>query len=84
MSEVNQEGQPVQGIPLSNIQETHGENSCSIARQEIGSDWTEEEEQDWDALLAQPHVHGGFSQVSEEAKQQFILGEIKEGGFAIE
>ncbi len=49
-----------------------------------GSDWTEEEEQEWDALFAQPHVQAGLSKLAEEAEQQFARGEFEEGGFAVE
>lgn len=51
---------------------------------EIGDDWTEEEEQEWDSLFAQPHVQAGLSRLAEEAARQLALGEIEEGGFAVE
>ncbi len=84
MNEVNQAGQSAQGTSLPNIQEAHKKNLCSITQQEIGSDWTEEEEQEWDSLFAQPHVQTGLNRLAEDAKQQFMLGEIEEGGFAVE
>jgi len=51
---------------------------------EIGSDWTDEEELEWDALFAKPHVQAAIHRLAEEAKQQLIRREIEEGGFAVE
>ena len=50
----------------------------------IDDDWTDEEEQEWDVLLAQPHVQVGLSKLAQEAEQQFARGEFEEGGFAVE
>ena len=49
----------------------------------IGDDWTDEEEQVWDALFAQPHVQAGLSRLAEEAEQQIAQGNFEEGGFAV-
>ncbi len=84
MNEVNQEGQSAQDVSLPTDSPIPEKNLCSIARQEIGSGWTEEEEQEWDSLFAQPHVQAGLNRLAEEAKRQFISGEIEEGGFAVE
>lgn len=51
---------------------------------EIGDDWTDEEEQKWDSLFAQPHVQAGLNRLAKEAEQQFAQGEFEEGGFAVE
>lgn len=51
---------------------------------EIGSDYTDEEELEWDALFAQPHVQAGLGRLAEEAERQFAAGETEEGGFAVE
>lgn len=47
-------------------------------------DWTDEEEQAWDNLFAQPHVQAGLSRLAEEAEQQLALGKFEEGSFAVE
>ena len=46
--------------------------------------WTDEEEQEWDNLFAQPHVQAVLSRLAEEAEQQLALGNFEEGGFAVE
>ena len=51
---------------------------------EIGDDWTDEEEQEWDSLFAQPHVQVGLNRLAEEAARQLASGEFEEGGFAVE
>ncbi|HZU02380.1 MAG TPA: hypothetical protein VFA10_22115 [Ktedonobacteraceae bacterium] len=68
MSEIEQEDQPSQGIPLP----------------KIGDDYTNEEELEWDTLFAQPHVQAGLDRLAEEAARQFAAGETVEGGFAVE
>ena len=68
MSEIEQEDQPSQGIPLP----------------KIGDDYTDEEEMEWDILFAQPHVQAGLDRLEEEAMRQITAGEIEEGGFAVE
>lgn len=47
-------------------------------------DWTDEEEQEWDNLFAQPHVQAGLNRLAEEAEQQVSLEKFEEGGFAVE
>lgn len=47
-------------------------------------DDVDDEEQEWDALFAMPHVQAGLSRLAEEAKRQFAAGETEEGGFAVE
>ena len=44
----------------------------------------DDEEQEWDALFALPHVQAGLSRLAEEAERQFAAGETEEGGFAVE
>src|SRR5713226_2873198 len=50
---------------------------------EIGDDYTDEEEQEWNALFAQPHVQAGLDRLEEEALRQFRAGKMREGGFAV-
>jgi hypothetical protein len=57
---------------------------CAIALPEIGDDYTDEEELEWDTLFAQPHVQAGLDRLAEEAERQFAAGETEEGGFAVE
>ena len=68
MSEIEQEDQPSQGIPLP----------------KIGDDYTDEEEMEWDILFAQPHVQAGLDLLADEAEHQFAARETVEGGFAVE
>lgn len=56
----------------------------SITLPEIGDDYSDEEELEWDTLFAQPHVQAGLSHLAEEARQQFLAGKTVEGGFAVE
>ena len=100
MSEKEQEGQAVQGhlidlhVPDTTynqateaetiVREVREKYLCSVALPEIGSDWTDEEELEWDALFAKPHVQAAIHRLAEEAKQQFMHGETEEGGFAVE
>ncbi len=56
----------------------------SIPRPEIGDDYSDEEELEWDTLFAQPHVRAGLSRLAEEARRQFLAGKTVEGGFAVE
>ncbi len=51
---------------------------------EISDDDTDEEELEWDTLFAQPHVQMGLNRLAEVAMQQRAVGEIEEGGFAVE
>ncbi len=44
----------------------------------------DEEEREWDALFAQPHVQAALYRLVEEAERQFLAGETEEGGFAVE
>ena len=66
------------------IQDDHMRYLCEIALREISDDGTEEEELEWDTLLAQPHVQAGLNRLAEAAKQQRAAGQTEEGGFAIE
>jgi hypothetical protein len=50
---------------------------------EIGDDYTDEEELEWETLFAQPHVQAGLDRLAEEAERQFAAGETVEGGFAL-
>ncbi len=51
---------------------------------EIGDDYSDEEELEWDTLFAQPHVQAGLDRLEEEAMRQFLAGKTVEGGFAVE
>lgn len=44
----------------------------------------DDEEHEWDALFAQPHVQAGLSRLAKEAERQFAMGETEEGGFGVE
>lgn len=44
----------------------------------------DDEEREWDALFALPHVQAGLSRLAAEAERQFAAGETEEGGFAVE
>ena len=68
----------------SMIRDTHIEHLRAIALPEIGDDFTDEEDQEWDVLFAQPHVQAGLDRLAKEAERQFAAGETEEGGFAIE
>lgn len=56
----------------------------AISLPEIGDDYTDEEELEWDTLFAQPHVQAGLDRLAEEAMRQFLAGKMVEGGFAVE
>ena len=99
MSEVGQEDQSSEGVMLptdhftldngtveatSIIRDAHMRYLCAIALPEIGDDYTDEEELEWDNLFSQPHVQAGLDRLAEEAERQFVAGETVEGGFAIE
>lgn len=66
------------------IRDAHIRYLCAIALPEIGDDYTDEEELEWDNLFSQPHVQAGLDRLAEEAERQFAAGEIEEGGFAVE
>jgi hypothetical protein len=51
---------------------------------EIGNDYSDEEELEWNAFFAQPDVQAELERLAEEAERQFAAGETEEGGFAIE
>lgn len=51
---------------------------------EVGEDYSDEEEQEWDALFAQPQIQAGLDRLEEKAMRQFRAGKIIEGGFAVE
>lgn len=71
-------------LAKSIIRDLHMRYLCAIALPEIGYDYTDEEELEWDNLFAQPHVQAGLDRLAEEAERQFAAGEIEEGGFAVE
>jgi hypothetical protein len=52
-----------------------------LAQQEPAEDY---EEQEWDAILRQPHVQRGLSDLAAKIRQRIADGEIEEGGFALE
>jgi len=56
----------------------------AITLPEIGDDYSDEEELEWDTLFAQPHVQAGLDRLEEEAMRQFLAGKTVEGGFAVE
>lgn len=56
----------------------------TTALPEIGDDFTDEEELEWDILFAQLHVQAGLDRLAKEAERQFAAGETEEGGFAVE
>jgi hypothetical protein len=66
------------------IRDAHMRYLRAIVLPEIGDDYTDEEELEWDTLFAQPHVQAGLDRLAEEAERQFATGEIEEGGFAVE
>ena len=66
------------------IRDAHMKYLCTIALPEIGDDYADEEELEWDTLFAQPHVQAGLDRLAEEAERQFAAGETEEGGFAVE
>lgn len=66
------------------IQESYIKSLRSTVMLDIDADWTDEEEEEWDALFAKPHVQEALNRLSEEAVQQFATGEFEEGGFAVE
>lgn len=66
------------------VHNSHTNHSHATTSTEIVDDWTDEEEQEWDTLFAQPHVQAGLNILAEEAEQQLASGEIEEGGFAVE
>ncbi|SRR6266436_3494251 len=66
------------------IRDAHMRYLRAIALPEIGDDYTDEEELEWDTLFAQPHVQAGLDRLAEEAERQFAAGETEEGGFAVE
>jgi len=66
------------------IQDVHMRYLRAIALLEIGDDYTDEEELEWDTLFAQPHVQAGLDRLAKEAERQFAAEETEEGGFAME
>jgi len=66
------------------IRDAHMRYLCAITLPEIGDDYTDEEELEWDNLFAQPHVQAGLDRLAHEAGRQFAAEEIEEGGFAVE
>lgn len=66
------------------IRDAHMRNLHTISSIEFDSDYTDEEEQEWDSLFIQAHVQAGLNRLAEEAERQFVAGETEEGGFAVE
>ena len=66
------------------IRDAHMTYLCAAALLEIGDDYTDEEELEWDTLFTQPHVQAGLDRLAKEAKRQFLAGKTVEGGFAVE
>lgn len=66
------------------IREAHTNYLHAITLPEIGDDYSDEEELEWDTLFAQPHVQAGLDRLEEEAMRQFLAGKTVEGGFAVE
>ncbi len=66
------------------IRDAHANYLHSIALPQIGDDYIDDEELEWDILFAQPHVQAGLDRLEEEAMRQIAAGEIEEGGFAVE
>src|SRR5207244_7380133 len=66
------------------IQDAHVRYPQTNALPEIGDDYSDEEELEWDTLFAQPHVQAGLDRLEEEAMRQFLVGKTVEGGFAVE
>jgi hypothetical protein len=56
----------------------------TVALPEIGDDYSDEEELEWNAFFAQPDVQAELERLAEEAERQFAAGETEEGGFAVE
>src|SRR5437588_10003655 len=69
---------------ISIIRDAHMIYLCAVTLPEIGDDYTDEEELEWDTLFAQPHVQAGLDRLAEEAERQFAAGETVEGGFVVE
>ncbi|MEO8954172.1 MAG: hypothetical protein ACR2H5_23495 [Ktedonobacteraceae bacterium] len=68
----------------SMIRDTHMEYLRTTSLPEIGDDFTDEEDMEWDILFAQPHVQAGLDRLAKEAERQVAAGETEEGGFAVE
>ena len=66
------------------IRGAHTNYLHAITLPEIGDDYSDEEELEWDILFAQPHVQAGLDRLEEEAMRQFLAGKTVEGGFAVE
>ena len=77
MSEVEQEDQ-------SSILDAHADYLHSTTLPEIGYDYSDAEELEWNTFFAQPHVQAELERLAEEAERQFATGETEEGGFAVE
>jgi len=68
----------------STIREAHTRYLHALGLPEIGNDYTDEEELEWNNFFAQPHVQAELERLAEEAERQFAAGETEEGGFAVE
>src|SRR5712691_10996347 len=66
------------------IRDGHAGYFRTVGLPEIGDDYSDEEEREWDALFALPHVQAGLERLAEEAERQIAAGEIEEGRFAVE
>lgn len=66
------------------IREAHMRYLHALGLSEIGDNYTDEEELEWNTFFAQPHVQAELERLAEEAERQFVAGETEEGGFAVE
>lgn len=66
------------------IRDAHKRYLHMLGLPEIGDDYTDEEELEWNTFFAQPHVQAELERLAEEAERQFAAGETEEGGFAVE
>ncbi|TMD59934.1 MAG: hypothetical protein E6I91_19380 [Chloroflexi bacterium] len=66
------------------MRDVHTNYLYFITLPEIGNEYSDEEELEWDTLFAQPHVQAGLSRLAEEARRQILAGKTVEGGFAVE
>jgi hypothetical protein len=66
------------------IRDAHTRYFRTIGLPEIGDDYSDEEELEWNTFFAQPHVQAELERLAEEAERQFAAGDTEEGGFAVE
>ncbi len=66
------------------IQDAYTKYLHATGLPEIGDDYSDEEELEWNTFFAQPHVQAELERLAEEAERQFAAGDTEEGGFAVE